>query len=122
MKTLALLPLLLAAAASAQTPADLVGTWQVDLRPTPDAAPYFQPFVVTAADADGIEGTFYGSPVDRAEVNVRWDGLHFAFETSDGSARYVTVGRLTEGGLEGVTYAPDRGLLQPWRAERDGAD
>jgi hypothetical protein len=120
MKTLVLLPLLLAAAASAQAPADLVGTWQVDLRPTPDAAPSLQPLVVTAADEDGIEGTFYGSPIQRAEVNTRWDGVHVAFETSDGSARYVTVAHLTDDGLEGVTYAPDRGLLQPWRAERGG--
>lgn len=122
MKPLAILPLLLAAAASAQTPADLVGTWQVDLRPTPDAAPYLQPFVVTASDGDRLEGTFYGSPVERAEVNARWGGVWFAFETTDGSARYVTVGRLTEGGLEGTTYAPARGLLQPWRAERAEAD
>ncbi|WP_412067107.1 hypothetical protein [Rubrivirga sp. IMCC43871] len=102
----------------APDPADLVGTWTVDLRPTPDAPAYLQPFVVATVDGDQLEGTFYGSPVTGSQVNADWDGVWFAFETEDGSSRYVTVGRLLDGVVTGTTYSPDRGLLQPWRAVR----
>ena len=122
MKPLVLLAVaalgLAAAPAVSSDPQDLVGTWTVDLRPTPDAPAYLQPFVVSAVDEDVISGTFYGSTIQNTQINTDWDGVHFAFETSDGGSRYITVGRLMDGVLEGRTYSPDRGLLQPWRAIR----
>ena len=118
-----LLALILGAAAA--PPADrptgperLVGTWMVDLRPTPDAPAYLQPLVIASADSSGVTGTFYGSPLTDAQLNTAWDGVHLAFETRDGSSRYVTTARLLDGVLSGATYSPDRGLLQPWRARR----
>lgn len=122
MKWIALVLMLAAGFAAAPLspsgPQDLVGTWEVDLRPAPDAPAYFQPFVITAVEDGRIEGTFYGSALERTEVNTAWDGVHIAFVTLDGSARYVTTARLLDGELSGVTYSPDRGLLQPWRARR----
>lgn len=119
MKLLAVLLLVtLAAPPLSSDPQALVGTWSVDLRPTPDAPAYLQPMVLTAVDGDEIQGTFYGSPITQSEVNADWDGVRFAFTTSDGSAEYVTAGRLLDGVIEGTTYAPDRSLLQPWRAVR----
>ncbi|MBO6576636.1 MAG: hypothetical protein JJ896_13490 [Rhodothermales bacterium] len=100
---------------------DLVGTWQVDLRPTPDSGPYYQPFVVRAVEGDVINGTFYGSAVQLSQVNTSWGDVQIAFVTTDGSAqRYVTMARLGDDGvLRGSTYSPDRDLLQPWTAERE---
>ena len=108
----------LAASRHAPDASDLVGTWSVDLRPTPDAPPYLQPMVIAAAEDGRIEGTFYGSAIGQSELNTAWDGVHLAFVTTDASARYVTTARLLDGELAGVTYSPDRGLLQPWRARR----
>lgn len=102
-------------------PQDLVGAWRIDLRPTPDAAPRLQDFVVTAVDGDVITGTFYGSPVEMSQVNTDWGGVRFAFVTEDARARYVTVGRLAGGVLEGTTYSSERGLLQPWRSVGESA-
>ncbi|MDX1421022.1 MAG: hypothetical protein R3181_13740 [Rubricoccaceae bacterium] len=99
-------------------PADLLGTWQVDLRPTPDAEPYVQAFVVTSVEGDSLQGTFYGSPIERGRVNAAWGAVHFAFVTSDGSGPYHHAGRLDGDRLEGSTYAVGRGFLLPWRAER----
>ncbi len=104
--------------ASPPDPANLVGTWQVDLRPTPDAEPYFQAFVVTSVDGDSLQGTFYGSPIERGRINAAWGSVQFAFVTSDGSGPYNHAGRLEGKRLEGSTYSLGRGFLLPWRAER----
>ena len=122
MRPLALLALLLtglgAASHPAADPQALVGTWNVDLRPTADAPAYVQPMVVTSVDDGRVAGTFYGSPMVGGRVNTAWDGVYLAFSTSDGSAEYVTTARLLDGVVTGVTYAPARDLLQPWRATR----
>ena len=99
-------------------PSDLVGTWEVDLRPTPDAEPYTQEFVVTAVDGDSLVGTFYGAPIERGRLNTGWGRVEFAFVTSDGSGPYNHAGRLVDGRLEGSTYSTGRGFLLPWRASR----
>jgi hypothetical protein len=48
-------------ASPARDPGDLVGTWTVDLRPTPDSGRYYQPFTIQEADFQTLSGTFYGS-------------------------------------------------------------
>ena len=83
------------------SPSDLVGTWTVDLRSTPTSAPYSQPFVVTAVDGDSLAGTFYGSEVRSARLNLGWGAVRFAFTTRDGP-----------------TPAVDRGFLAYWTAAR----
>lgn len=121
MKTLlfvAVATLTAAAWQASPTPDDLVGSWQVDLRPSPDAPAYYQEFVVSSAGDGALSGVFYGSGLQFGRVNADWDGVHFAFVTIDRSSRYVTTGRLVGDRLEGVTYSPDRDLLQPWSAER----
>ena len=64
----------------APTPAPaaaLVGTWKVDLRPTPGAEPYFQEFVVTSVQGKSFTGTFYGTPVTNAHINTDWGAVRF---------------------------------------------
>ncbi len=99
-------------------PAELFGTWQLDLRPTPDAAPYFQEFVVTSVAGDSIQGTFYGTPIEHGQINTAWGAVHFAFVTSDLSGPYNHAGRIEGERLEGSTYSNGRDFFLPWRAAR----
>lgn len=104
--------------ASTPTVADLVGTWKVDLRPTPDAAPYYQEFVVEKVDGTAFFGSFYGTPIENALANTDWAQVHFAFTTSDGSGAYNTSGVLVGSQLKGTTHSIGRGFLNVWTAER----
>jgi hypothetical protein len=100
-------------------PGALVGTWEVDLRPTPDSEPYLQQFEVTAVSGDGFEGSFYGTPIEEGRLNVDWGALRFAFVTSDGSGPYNHSGVLDEGRMEGTTHSLGRDFLSYWTASRE---
>ncbi|MCB9868447.1 MAG: hypothetical protein H6837_01240 [Planctomycetes bacterium] len=95
-----------------------MGTWRVDLRPTPNAKPYFKEFVVERVDGKGFTGTFYGTPIENAQVNADWGRLRFAFTTSDGSGTYHTSGEVLGDRLNGTTHSIGRRFLAVWRAER----
>lgn len=99
-------------------PAALLGTWSVDLRPTPDAEPYFQELVISKADARTFAGTFYGAPVTQARVNADWGTLRIAFVTSDGSGEYHHSAVLERGALLGMSNSTGRDFLARWRAEK----
>ena len=95
----------------------LVRAWRVDLRPTPDADAYFQPFRVDSV-ADGvITGSFYGTPIENGRIDMNWGVVHFAFTTQDGSGVYHTSGVLRDGRLQGTTHSLGRGFLNVWTAE-----
>ncbi len=96
----------------------LVGTWRVDLRPSPGAEASVRPFTVSVGADDTLTGTFYGSEIQNGRVNADWDGLHFSFTTGDGSGTYITSGVVRGGQLEGTTVAPHRQLLSVWTATR----
>jgi len=98
----------------------LIGTWSVDLRPTPDAEPYLQRFRVDSVDDGRLTGRFYGTRITDGRIDVAWGRVEFAFTTRDGSGVYHTSGHLeTDGTLVGRTHSPSRGFLQPWRAEHE---
>lgn len=101
---------------------DLVGTWKVDLRPTPDADPYYQEFVVSGIDSATFTGTFYGTPIENARLNTDWGRVRFAFTTADGSGAYHTTGVLAGDEIRGTTHSLGREFLAVWTAERVVAD
>ena len=117
---------LITSTAGAQNPtpstpsaAVLVGTWKVDLRPTPDAAPYFQDLVVSKVSANNsFEGTFYGAPVAQARINVAWGTVRIAFVTADQSGPYNHSAVLQGGKLEGLTNSTGRDFLSYWSAAK----
>lgn len=117
----ALVPLILATASYAGAPSadDLLGTWKVDLRPTPDAPPYYQAFSITSVAGDTLRGSFYGAPLQYGVINRDWGAVRFAFVTADNSGYYATSGVLTPDGLEGTTHATGRGFLSVWTAVKD---
>lgn len=96
----------------------LVGTWKVDLRPTPDAAAYFQEFVITKIDGKTFTGTFYGAPIKNGRVNTDWETVYLAFTSEDGSGLYAHFAMLDGSTLKGATNSTGRGFLLPWRAEK----
>lgn len=97
---------------------DLVGEWTIDLRPTPDAEPYFQTFAVSSVADYSLEGTFYGSELENAILNKNWDRLYFSFTTQDQSNAYYHSGYLKDGKVYGITYCPNRSFVAPWQGEK----
>lgn len=116
--------LALVAVAQAETetrpnPSALLGMWTVDLRPTPDAPPYFQQFFVAKVNSDNsFEGSFYGAPVSQARINSTWGAVRIAFVTADQSGAYHHSAVLMEGRLEGLTNSTGRDFLSYWSAVR----
>lgn len=96
----------------------LVGTWQVDLRPVPNADPYFQEFIVTSVEGKTFTGTFYGTPVTEGRVNTDWGTVRIAFVTTDGSGPYHHSAVLAGEKLEGLSNSTGREFLSYWSATR----
>ena len=94
----------------------LLGSWQVDLRPTPDAEPYYQEFVVTAVQDGSFSGTFYGAPISEGRINNDWGKLRIAFMTADGSGPYYHSATLENMTLEGLSNSTGREFLAYWSA------
>ena len=99
---------------SAKQSSLLTGNWTIDLRPTPEAEAYFQPFVVESVAANSFTGTFYGSVVENGILNKNWDRHYFAFTTRDQSNEYYHSGYVLNGELYGITYCPNRAFAAPW--------
>ncbi|MBQ0961957.1 hypothetical protein KAK06_23670 [Ideonella sp. 4Y11] len=104
--------------ARAPAAAELVGTWQVDLRPTPDAPPYLQAFVVTGVQGKRFSGSFYGTPISQSQINTDWGAVRIAFVTGDGSGEYHHSAVLSGNRLEGLTHSVGRDFLAYWSATR----
>jgi len=92
----------------------ILGTWKIDLRPTPEADAYFQEFVVTKINDNVLEGSFYGSPISNGLVNFNWNLIYFAFSTSDASSDYYHSGYIADGKVHGISYCPNRNFTAPW--------
>lgn len=97
---------------------ELVGTWRVDLRPTPDAPPHYAELVIESADPDGLRGSFYGSPFEASAIDTQWGELRFAYVTADGTGDYHSSVRVRGDQLVGTTHSMGRNFLSRWTAER----
>ena len=100
------------------SPSALLGTWKMDLRPTPTSPEYFQSFVVSSINGKKISGTFYGAPLDNGMLNTEWGVIHFAFETQDQSGPYHHSGTLRMNEIEGLTRSTGRDFLSRWTATK----
>lgn len=97
---------------------ELIGQWQIDLRPTPDSEAYYQDFVVDALEGNVLKGSFYGSPIEAGLINKSWPNFYFAFTTNDATHAYYHSGYLKEGKLYGTSYCPGRAFIARWTGER----
>ncbi len=93
---------------------DLVGEWNIDLRPTPEAEGYYQTFRITNIDQNSLEGSFYGSPLENGLLNRNWEKLYLSFSTKDQNHTYYHTAYLDNGVLYGITYCPGREFTAPW--------
>lgn len=112
--------LLLAAARGAGTDAAaLEGVWKVDLRPTPDAADYYQEMTISDVAEGTCAATFYGTEARECRINADWGAVRFAFVTRDGSGAYNHQGVLAaDGTISGTTHSIGRDFLSVWTAAR----
>ncbi len=97
----------------------LPGTWKVDLRPKPDAEPYYKEFVIEAVQGSSFSGTFYDAPISEGRINNDWGKLRIAFVTSDGSGPYYHSATLENGVLEGLSNSTGRDFLAYWSAVKE---
>ena len=70
----------------------LLGTFVIDLRPTPDSEPYLKDFKFTKIDGKNFDCEFYGYPFTGGLLNTNWDKIYFAFTTADQSGTYYHSG------------------------------
>lgn len=94
----------------------LLGTWEVDLRPKPNAPAYIKTFVVRSVSGNGFQGTFYDTEISEGRINVDWGKVRIAFVTSDASGPYNHSAVLSGGKLEGLTNSTGRNFLAYWSA------
>lgn len=97
----------------------LVGTWKVDLRPTPDAPAYFQTFEIKKVEGNTFTGTFYGTEIKNGRFNQDWETVYMAFTSEDNSGFYNHFAKLVGTRLEGASHSLGRNFLLPWRADRE---
>lgn len=96
----------------------LAGTWTIDLRPGPAAAPAPASMIIESVDDGTLAGTYYGSPILNGRVNVSWGRTHFAFVTEDGTGSYHTSGVIEGDRISGTTHSLGREFLSVWSGRR----
>jgi hypothetical protein len=95
-----------------------LGTWVIDLRPTPDSEPYLKDFKFTKIEGKQFDGEFYGYPFTGGFLNLDWDKIYFAFTTADQSGTYFHSGYIEGNKVFGLTLNENRKFLLPWKGER----
>ena len=91
-----------------------IGTWELDLRPSPEAQPYLKDFIIQSYDKGKLSGEFYGTPFTEGKINTAWGKLYFSFTTADQSGTYFHTGYLDEGRLYGTSFSEGRDFMIPW--------
>lgn len=97
---------------------DALGTWIIDLRPTPESEPYLKEFKFTKIDGKKFDGEFYGYPFSGGFLNTDWEKVYFAFTTADQSGTYYHSGFIEGNKINGITLNEARGFVLPWKGER----
>ena len=96
----------------------IIGTFTIDLRPTPESEPYLKPFKFTKIEGKKFDGEFYGYPFSGGFLNTDWDKIYFAFTTADQSGTYYHSGYIEGNKVFGITLNEARSFVLPWKGER----
>lgn len=96
----------------------VLGNWEIDLRPAPDADPYLKDFTIKSYEALTLKGIFYDTPFENGRIHTAWGKLYFAFTTADDSGTYYHSGYMENGKLYGTSYSPNREFVMPWTGVR----
>jgi hypothetical protein len=95
-----------------------LGTWIIDLRPTPESEPYIKEFKFTKIDGKNFNGEFYGYPFEGGLLNTNWDKIYFAFTTADQSGTYYHSGYIEANKVYGMSLNENRKLMLPWKGTK----
>ncbi len=96
----------------------VLGTWVIDLRPTPDSEPYLKDFKFTKIEGKQFDGEFYGYPFQGGFLNTDWEKIYFAFTTADQSGTYFHSGYIEGDKVFGITLNENRKFILPWKGTR----
>lgn len=96
----------------------VLGTWIIDLRPTPDSEPYLKDFKFTKIEGKQFDGEFYGYPFQGGFLNTDWEKIYFAFTTADQSGTYFHSGYIEGDKVFGITLNENRKFMLPWKGTR----
>ena len=96
----------------------IVGTWIIDLRPTPTSEPYLKNFKFTKIEGQEFEGEFYDTPFTGGILNKDWGKIYFAFTTGDQNNIYFHSGYIDGDKIQGLTYCETRKFTLPWSGKR----
>ena len=96
----------------------VLGTWVIDLRPTPDSEPYLKDFKFTNIEVKQFDGEFYGYPFQGGFLNTDWEKIYFAFTTADQSGTYFHSGYIEGDKVFGITLNENRKFILPWKGTR----
>ena len=96
----------------------VLGTWVIDLRPTPNSEPYLKDFKFTKIEGKQFDGEFYGYPFQGGFLNTDWEKIYFAFTTADQSGTYFHSGYLEGDKVFGITLNENRKFILPWKGTR----
>lgn len=96
----------------------IIGTFIIDLRPTPESEPYLKEFKFTKVSGKKFDGEFYGYPFSGGFLNTDWDKIYFAFTTQDQSGTYFHSGYIEGNKVFGMSLNEARELMLPWRGEK----
>lgn len=96
----------------------LLGTWEIDLKPSPEANSYLKEFTITRYEEGTLHGYFYDTPFKDGKINTAWDKIYFAFTTADNAGTYYHSGYLENNKLHGTSFSTARGFMLPWVSVR----
>ncbi len=96
----------------------VIGTYIIDLRPTPESAPYLKDFKFTRVEGKKFDGEFYGYPFTGGFLNTDWDKVYFAFTTQDQSGTYFHSGYVEGNKVSGITLNESSGFVLQWKGQK----
>lgn len=96
----------------------MLGTWIIDLRPTPSSEAYLKEFQFTKIEGKEFEGVFYDTPFTGGMLNIDWGKIYFAFTTGDQHNIYFHSGYIEGDKIQGLTYCETRKFALPWTGKR----
>lgn len=103
---------------NSQNLSQIQGTWEIDLRPTPNSQPYLKEFVISSVTDKTFSGIFYGSEFTAGQLNGSWERIYFAFTTGDKDSSYYHSGYIENGKISGISYSPERKFITPWTGSK----
>lgn len=116
-RMIAVLGLVLAPPASAQSMPALEGRWTVDLSTDP-SQPYTKLMELRLAQDGTVSGSFYDSDIQAGRWKTDRGRTCVSFRTTDGVGFYHTAACLRGDSVEGQTWAEQRAFLFNWNAVR----